>query len=410
MARIPGRPPRFDIELGAFLEEICADLCRFECASAAGCSPASVWVEREIPLGDGYADIRVSPPGGAPFFVENKLEYTPADLVARIQGKYGKGPLGAERLAVLLDRGAMDGRGFESALRAAPAAGTALDVWGVDDILARIGTTFGCGIADLSHASLLDVRAAIERAHWSLAFGREFADYPAAATLLWHFSPWELDRLHREERLAPADVLESRVYEDVVVVIADLCSFSSYVRDTRDTRQIRRRLTEFYSLARHAVLNTGGMLYQFVGDEIVAMFGMHGGGETAGTRALRCVRSLFDAGNAVSQAWQRSLDRVQPSRGVHVGIAAGDLMLLPLRPFSRNHLGFIGDALNLTARLKEQARSGEAIVSNTVYTRLGPAQQALFEEVEPIEAKNVGRIRGWRTTQPALEAAGAGRP
>jgi class 3 adenylate cyclase len=139
------------------------------------------------------------------------------------------------------------------------------------------------------------------------------------------------------------------------------------------------------------------------------MFGLHEDAVAAAARAVRCVRALFDAGNAVSQAWQRSLDRVQPSRGVHVGVAAGDLALLALRPFSRSHLGFIGDALNLSARLMAEAASSEAVVSNTVYTRLGSAQQTLFQAIEPIEAKNVGRIRGWRLTQRALESADLGR-
>jgi class 3 adenylate cyclase len=94
---------------------------------------------------------------------------------------------------------------------------------------------------------------------------------------------------------------------------------------------------------------------------------------------------------------------------VHVGVAAGDLALLALRPFSRSHLGFIGDALNLSARLMAEAASSEAVVSNTVYTRLGSAQQTLFQAIEPIEAKNVGRIRGWRLTQRALESADLGR-
>jgi adenylate cyclase len=231
------------------------------------------------------------------------------------------------------------------------------------------------------------------------------ATYSAAAALLWHFSSWELGRLHRERDLAPADILKQSVYEDVVIVMADLCSFSSYVRDTRDPRQIRRRLSEFYSLARHAVLNAGGMLYQFVGDEVVALFGIYEPAPSAASKTLRCIRSLFNAGNAVSHAWQRNLDRLQPSRGVHIGIAAGHLNVLPLRPFSHSHIGFIGDGLNMAARLMMQAASSQVVVSNGFYSLLDTANQALFEEIEPIDAKNVGRIRAFRTTQDLLAAA-----
>src|SRR5205814_10123479 len=112
--RLKGPPPtampttaRFDSELGSFVDEICADLCRFECATAAGCSPSDVSVEREVMLApEIHADIRVEAPKSPPFFVENKLEYGPADLVARIRRKYGKASpawRGAQKLAVLLD-------------------------------------------------------------------------------------------------------------------------------------------------------------------------------------------------------------------------------------------------------------------------------------------------------------------
>ena len=403
---------RFDSELGSFVDEICADLCRFECAATAGCAPSDVSIEREVTLApELHADIRVEPPKGGPFFVENKLEYAPSDLVARIRRKYGAvSPAwrGARRLAVLLDRAAVpDAAELERALGTATAGRLAVEVWDVKDLLRRIRTAFGADIGVISRAGLLDVRSAIEHAQWRTAYDDKFPSHGRATTLLWHFSPWELSRLYRQEGLGPDEVLEPRLYGDAVVVMADLCSFSSYVRDTRDPATIRRRLTEYYSLARYAVLNEGGMLYQFVGDEVVGVFGLYASAGSAATHALRCARALCEAGNAVSAAWQRTLDRVQPSRGVHIGVGMGELGVLPWRPFSRTHVGFIGEPLNLAARLMAVAGSGEIMATNTFYTSLEPDQRQLFDEVGPIEAKNVGRIQGWRTTHAALEAARA---
>ncbi len=399
----------FDIELGAFVDEICAELCRVECAAASGCAPWQVSVEREVALGnDASADIRVEAPGAAPFFVENKLVYGPTDLIARLRRKYGQPTpawRGAQRLAILLDRNAIpQWAEFERALRATVAAGLTVEVWDVAQLLARIRATFQHEITDLSRTSLLGVRTAIERTQWRTAFDGKFPDDPRAATLLWHFSPWELDRLYHDERLGPAEILEPRTYHEVVVVMADLSSYSSFVRDTRDAALIRRRLTEYYSLARHAVLNAGGMLYQFVGDEVVAVFGLHRPPVPATVQALRCVRSLFAAGTAVSQAWQRALDRVQPSKGVHIGIAMGDLDLMPFRPFSLTHLGFMGEPLNLAARLMIEATVDHAVATNTFYAGIEEAWRGAFEAIGPVEAKNVGRIHGWRTTRDDLES------
>ena len=271
---------RFDSELGAFLEEICADLCRFECSVTAACAPGDVSIEREVTLApDVHADMRVEPPRGAPFFVENKLEYAPDDLVARIRQKYGKPSAawrGAQRLAVVLDRaGVAAPAELERALRAA-AGGLAIEMWDVEDLLGRIRSTFGAEITRVSRTSLLDVSTAIERAQWRTAFEGKFPDDPRTATLLWHFSPWELARLHRQ-RLTPDEILTSRLYDQAVIVMADLCSFSSYVRDTPDHGIIRECLTSFYSKARYQILNNGGMFYQFVGDEVIGLFGVPDG-------------------------------------------------------------------------------------------------------------------------------------
>ncbi len=93
---------------------------------------------------------------------------------------------------------------------------------------------------------------------------------------------------------------------------------------------------------------------------------------------------------------------------MHIGIAMGDLDLMPFRPFSRTHLGFMGEPMNLAARLMGEAKSDEAVATNIFYAGLDDTQSRLFEAIEPIEAKNVGRIRAWRTTQRALEAADPG--
>lgn len=189
------------------------------------------------------------------------------------------------------------------------------------------------------------------------------------------------------------------MYAQTVVLMSDQCSFSSFARDTRDPQIIRRKRTQFYSLARYAVHNSGGFVYQFVGDEVVALFGLHEPPDIAVVKALACVQTLFGIGRAVADDWQRELDRTQPSRGVHIGVAVGDLTLLQLRPFSRAHIGFIGEGLNMAARLMGEAKADEAVLSNGVYRLLDDNLRESLAAMEPIEAKNVGRITAWKLTR-----------
>ena len=77
-------------------------------------------------------------------------------------------------------------------------------------------------------------------------------------------------------------------------------------------------------------------------------------------------------------------------------MAVGDLEIMSLRPFGRAHMGAIGDCINMAARLCGVAGPSEVVVSNTFFRHLDPPAQARFVELEPVDARNVGRIRAWR--------------
>ena len=68
------------------------------------------------------------------------------------------------------------------------------------------------------------------------------------------------------------------------------------------------------------------------------------------------------------------------------------------RPFSRTHLGFIGDCINVAARLMNHAPVDEIIVSNGFYQRLSESARGDLRHHEPVEAKNAGRIKAWKAT------------
>jgi adenylate cyclase len=228
------------------------------------------------------------------------------------------------------------------------------------------------------------------------AFGESFVNDPLQAALLWHFGSWVLRRVRGESGAAARGVLPPGLYKNVVVVFADLSSFSSYVRDTRDDQVVRHVLTFFYSKARYQVLNSGGMLYQFLGDGVVAFFGVVGRRASYVEDALECATALLDIGRSTSNEWQRRIDHVQTGGGCHIGLAIGDLNIVSLRPFSCSHVGAIADSINTAARLSAAAGPDEIVAANALFHGLSAESQARFAEMEPIDARNVGRIRAWK--------------
>jgi adenylate cyclase len=398
-------------ELRLFLEEICCNLCRFQYLTHHGVAPEDVRIDEEFFLGaeGAFADIRVAPPRSAPYFVEVKYGYPGDRIVESFRRKYGEetpGNRNHAKVVLVIDRaGRRDWDELQAKLRDVVRPGLHLEVWDETRLKLLLHEAFGVSIESMSPDALLDVRAAIDRAKGTYAFPGDASDDALGAALLWHFGFWRLRELHNRVHSKRA-ILPPGQYGDVAVLCADICSFSSYVRDTSDERVIRSSLTTFYSKSRYQIINQGGMLYQFLGDGVIALFGLPDRSERYVEAALDCARGLAEIGTSVSNKWQREIDRVQTSRGVHIGMAMGDLGIMSLRPFSRSHTGAIGDCINMAARLSGEAGPSEVVVSNTFFQHLPVAEQVAFSELQPVEARNVGRVRAWKLqlqSQPRFE-------
>src|SRR5262245_23358758 len=383
-----------------FLESVCCDYFRFRHLDA-GVPPEDITIRQEVSLGpNAFADIEIRAGGAPPYFVEIDTGYSLERLLGSVRRKYGKPSSatdGESRVVVVADESALRDRpAVEHALREALAPGLAMEIWDERHLLRLLGERFGVALDTLEEDDLLALRVAVDRAKGVYAFGDGFHNEPLQATLLWHLAFWRVRRLREAGRATPRSILPPGLYRDVVVLIADLCSYSSYVRDTRDQAVSRRALTSFASKTRYCVINHGGMLYQFLGDSVVGLFGIPERAPGYLGHGIQCARELVDIGASVASEWQRQIDQIQPAAGVHVAMALGDLQVLSLRPLSRTHMGVVGDSINLAARLNGVSGCDEIVVSNTLYQRLPDAARGDFRELPPVDAKNIGRIHAWK--------------
>ena len=387
-------------ELRLFLQGMCCDYLLFRHLDE-GVPPEAIRIRQEVALGGGaFAGIEVRAGQAPPYFVEVDTGYSRERLLQSIRRKYGR-PVpatdGAARVVVATDGQALGDRmAVERLLREALRPGLALEIWDEHHLLRLLGGRFGVALDALGEDDLLALRDAVEHVKGVHAFGDGFQNDPLQAALLWHLAFWRVRRLREAGRSLPRSILPPGMCRDVVVLMADLSSYSSYVRDTRDDAVSRHSLTSFASRTRHRIVNDSGMLYQFLGDSVVGLFGVPEPSPGYLEQAVACARGLVDIGASVATEWQRQIDQIQPAAGVHVSITLGDLQVLPLLPLSRRHMGVIGDSINLADRLNTVAGCDEIVVSNTFYQRLPDTLRAEFLELPPVEAKNIGRIRAWK--------------
>ncbi|TKJ17964.1 hypothetical protein A6V29_01075 [Blastococcus sp. CCUG 61487] len=163
---------------------------------------------------------------------------------------------------------------------------------------------------------------------------------------------------------------------DVTVLIADLRGFTSFA-ERHAPHEVVAMLNTLFAEVVPVVLRAGGTVVQFVGDEVMALFG-------APTRqpdhALRAARAALD----LQQAVATTADRVGWPRfgvGVNTGPAlVGNIGAEQMRTFTA-----IGDTTNLAARLQGLAGPGEVVVGERTAAQLGA--RAVVEAREPVPVK-----------------------
>jgi adenylate cyclase len=169
----------------------------------------------------------------------------------------------------------------------------------------------------------------------------------ARGNLARYFSPKVVDVLaERDEPLG-------RVRRQAVgVLFADLVGFTAMAEDMAP-EEVMALLRAFHGRMEEEVFRHGGCLEKFIGDALLATFGIPDVGQRDATDTLACARGML----AALEAWnrERAAAGQPPLRmglGLHYGqVVAGDIG-------SQRSMAFatVGDTTNVTSRLQALTR------------------------------------------------------
>jgi adenylate cyclase len=138
-------------------------------------------------------------------------------------------------------------------------------------------------------------------------------------------------------------------------------------------------VNRFLGAVSQAVIACGGQPNQFVGDGLLALFGLAADPPTACRQALRAAAMISANVDELNQILSHDLhEPIRFGIGIHGGeVIIGDIGY-------RNHMVFtaLGDAVNVAARLQDMTKNlgCEAIVSDEVRATAGLAPDALPEQ------------------------------
>lgn len=152
---------------------------------------------------------------------------------------------------------------------------------------------------------------------------------------------------------APAGSDERKL---VTVLFADV-SGSTRLAEALDAEVVRDLMAAYFALAREEIEAQGGTVEKFIGDAVMAVFGVPLAHEDDPTRALRAalgIQSRLDGLN------ERLRGEDQPELTVRIGINSGEVVASAApRP---GEVMVTGDAVNVAARVQQLARPGQTLV------------------------------------------------
>jgi class 3 adenylate cyclase len=170
----------------------------------------------------------------------------------------------------------------------------------------------------------------------------------------------------------------------VTVVFADIAGFTTLV-DGTPVEQVVNVLNRFFETVVPVIFKHGGMLDKFLGDGVMAVFGIPDETDQDPVNAIKCA---VDIQREVKALKQRMLQEGRFSIDVGVGIATGVVVAGNIGTQEQINYTVIGEPVNLAQRLESISKPGEIIVSSLT-TDILPASMDLSVRFEPMGSLRV---------------------
>jgi class 3 adenylate cyclase len=165
---------------------------------------------------------------------------------------------------------------------------------------------------------------------------------------------------------------------DVAVVAIDMRGFSRLTHALDDTQHVTELIGEYLTIMTGVVERHRGVVFQYTGDGLLALFLPEIAARDAASMVARLVgdlaRELHDEFTAAYVRWRSEWEhsgRNASPIGLGVGISFGRATIGYLGPAGKKQFGVIGEPVNQAAFLCSQAAAGTMLVEREAFARAG---------------------------------------
>ena len=176
-----------------------------------------------------------------------------------------------------------------------------------------------------------------------------------------------------------AEPLQQREVRKTVTVVFSDVSGSTALGERLDAEAVRGVMERYFAEMRAVLERHGGTVEKFIGDAVMAVFGVPVSHEDD---ALRAVRAAVEMRERLGELNERLAADWNVTIGARTGVNTGEVVTGD--GHSRERLA-TGDAVNVAARLEQAAAPGEILIGVDTYRLVKHAVEA--EPVEPLAVK-----------------------
>lgn len=163
----------------------------------------------------------------------------------------------------------------------------------------------------------------------------------------------------------------------IAILFADLRGFTK-LSEGKLPYDVVFVLNQYFKAMGEAVDSAGGKLDKFIGDGVMALFGIDEGPDEGCRRAVEAARRMAAALVQLNDALKMDLDQ---KLRIGIGIHCGPAIVGEMGHGSAMHLTAVGDAVNTASRLESATKdfSAELVMSAEVAERAGTSAVAGME-------------------------------
>ncbi len=164
----------------------------------------------------------------------------------------------------------------------------------------------------------------------------------------------------------------------VTVLFADVVG-STHLSGVLDPEQVQTQMDRFFAISRDEVHGHGGTVEKYIGDAVMAVFGLPSVHEDDPERAARAAAAI--------RARVRADREAGPLPEIRIGITMGEVVVTTHSAGTGERL-VTGEAVNLAARLQQHADPGQILVGEHVRRALRDVAE--LRSLPPLVVKGAG--------------------